>query len=374
MKRIGNLYSRICSIENLELADQIARKGKQNSYGIRLHDKNRKANIENLHRSLLDKTFKTSDYSLFNLKTDNGKVREIARLPYFPDRIVHHAVMNVLEPIWVSVFTQDTYSCIKGRGIHRAVRKLKTVLKSDLKGTKYCLKMDVRKFYPSVDHAILKQIIRKKIKDADLLWLLDEIIDSAAGVPIGNYLSQYFANLYMAYFDHWVKEELHCKYYFRYCDDMVILGANKEDLHELHLLISEYLAKNLNLQVKGNWQVFPLDQRGIDFLGYRFYHTHTLLRKSIKQAFARQCAKRDYPSMASYYGWASHCNSYNLLTKLNYEEIRAAWNQAGIDNDREQDKHYPDTEQGDNGPQFQNRREQVPEKQVGKMSSHADRA
>lgn len=374
MKRIGNLYSRICSIENLELADCIARKGKQNSYGIRLHDKNRKSNIEQLHRSLLDKTFKTSDYSIFNLNCDNGKVREIARLPYYPDRIVHHAVMHVLEPIWVSVFTEDTYSCIKGRGIHRAVRKMKSLLKSDVPGTAYCLKMDVRKFYPSVDHEVLKHIVRKKIKDADLLWLLDEIIDSSAGVPIGNYLSQYFANLYMAYFDHWVKEEMHCKYYFRYCDDLVILASNKADLHELRLLISQYLANNLNLQVKDNWQVFPVAGRGIDFLGYRFYHTHTLLRKSIKKAFARSCAQKDYPSVASYYGWASHCNSHNLLTKINYEEIRGAWHQARIDDDRQQNKHHQDIEQRNNSPQLQGRRQQVSEKQIGQMPAYADRA
>jgi retron-type reverse transcriptase len=372
MKRIGNLYNQICSIENLELADRLARRGKQNSYGIRLHDKDRKGNIERLHYSLVNKTFKTSDYSLFNLKCSSGKMREIARLPYYPDRIVHHAVMNVLEPIWISVFTQDTYSCIKGRGIHLAVKRLKSILKSDLNGTKYCLKMDVRKFYPSVDHACLKQIVRKKIKDQDLLWLLDEIIDSSAGVPIGNYLSQYFANLYLSYFDHWIKEELHCKYYFRYCDDMVILGSGKEDMHELRQLISQYLENNLHLQVKNNWQVFPVGVRGIDFLGYRFFHTHTLLRKSIKQAFARACKLKDYPSMASYYGWASHCNSYNLLNKLNYEEIRGAWHQARIDNGRLKDQHYQDTEQANNCVESQDRRQQVSKEQVRQVPVFAN--
>lgn len=113
-----------------------------------------------------------------------------------------------MEPIWVSVFTADTYSCIKERGIHSLAKKLRDNLDKDPEGTKYCLKLDIRKFYPSLNHDILKGIIRKKIKDEDLLWLLDEIIDSADGVPIGNYLSQFFANLYLAYFDHWVKEEL----------------------------------------------------------------------------------------------------------------------------------------------------------------------
>ena len=136
--------------------------------------------------------------------------------------------MNILEPIWINIFTKDTYSCIKNRGIHKLVNNLKKVLKSDPEGTKYCLKLDIKKFYPSINHDILKEIIRYKIKDEELLQVLDEIIDSAEGVPIGNYLSQFFANLYLAYFDHWIKEVLKVKYYFRYCDDITILGSNKE--------------------------------------------------------------------------------------------------------------------------------------------------
>jgi RNA-directed DNA polymerase len=203
MKRLSNIYQKICSIENLVLADQIARKGKKGQYGIFLHDQKRESNILSLHTSLLDKTYKTSAYSVF--KIHEPKEREIFRLPYFPDRITHHAVMNILEPMFIACFTSDTYSCIKKRGIHGAANKLRKALK-DEPGTKYCLKLDIKKFYPSVDHAILKQLLRKKIKDQDLLWLLDEIIDSAPGLPIGNYLSQYFANFYLTYFDHWLKQ------------------------------------------------------------------------------------------------------------------------------------------------------------------------
>ena len=110
-----------------------------------------------------------------------------------------------MEPIWVSSFVKGTYSCIKNRGIHKALKDVKHALKDEA-NTQYCLKLDVRKFYPSIDHAILKQLIRKKVKDKQLLVILDEIIDSAEGVPIGNYLSQFFANLYLTYLDHWVKE------------------------------------------------------------------------------------------------------------------------------------------------------------------------
>jgi len=319
MKRINNLYERICSIENLQLADSIARKGKAKQPGVIAHDKNREANIQQLHEMLMNKTYRTSEYTTFTIF--EPKERIIFRLPYFPDRILHHAVMNVLEPVFVSTFTADTYSCIKGKGIHAAAKAVKRAL-NDVENTRYCLKLDVKKFYPSVDHATLKQLLRRKIKDNDLLWLLDEIIDSTDGLPIGNYLSQYFANFYFTYFDHWMKEEKRVRYYFRYADDLVILSNSKPCLHQLLADISAYLQDNLKLIVKGNYQVFPVDSRGIDFVGYVFYHTHTLLRKTIKQNFARMLKKnRNAQSIASYAGWAKHCNSKNLMKKLLNEKL-----------------------------------------------------
>ena len=194
MKRINNLYNRICSVENLQLADSIARKGKAKQPGVKLHMKNCDQNILDLHEILVNKTYKTSEYTTFTIY--EPKERVIFRLPYFPDRIVHHAVMNIMEPIFVSTFITDTYSCIKKRGIHAAAKAVRIAL-ADEPGTRYCLKLDIKKFYPNVDHEILKQLLRRKIKDNDLLWLLDEIIDSAEGLPIGNYLSQYFANFYL---------------------------------------------------------------------------------------------------------------------------------------------------------------------------------
>lgn len=325
MKRIGNLYDKVISLDNLRLADMKARKGKSKSYGVKVHDKNRDANLLALHESLENGTFKTSKYHTFTIF--EPKERLIFRLPYFPDRILHHAIMNVLEPIWVSVFTKDTYSCIKKRGIHLCAKNLKHALKQDPEGTKYCLKIDVRKFYPSIDHELLKGVVRRKIKDVRLLALLDGIIDSTDGVPIGNYLSQYFANLFMAYFDHWLKEEKGVKYYWRYADDIVVLSDKKEWLHALLHDIRAYLHVNLALHVKKNYQVFPVDSRGIDFLGYVFYHTHTLLRKSIKQRLCRRVAslnklknpptKEAYKQkICSWWGWCKYCNSINLVNKL----------------------------------------------------------
>lgn len=323
MKRIGNLYDQICTLENLELADKKARRGKLRSHGVKKHDKNRTENINNLREALLNGTFRTSKYDVFTIY--EPKEREIYRLPYFPDRIVHHAVMNVLEPIWTSIFTADTYSCIKNRGIHAAAKKVLKAVREDPENTTYCLKIDIRKFYPSIDHDVLKGIIRRKLKDKRLLALLDEIIDSADGVPIGNYLSQYFANLILAYFDHWIKEEKRVKYYFRYADDIVILAPDKAYLHSLLKEIRQYMGE-LKLQVKDNWQVFPVASRGIDFLGYVFFHTHTRMRKGIKQRLCKRIGKLNRRktlteeefkrNVCSWWGWAKYCDSKHLIKKL----------------------------------------------------------
>lgn len=314
MKRIGNLYHKIVSIDNLTTADKKAQKGKSNNYGVQLHNKTKEANLSLLNRMLVNKTYKTSDYDIFTVF--EPKERQVYRLPYFPDRIVHHAIMNVLEPIFVANFTSDTYSCIKGKGIHAAANAVKKSLK-DIPGTTYCLKLDIKKFYPSINHDCLKVLLRRKFKDNDLLWLMDEIIDSADGLPIGNYLSQYFANFYLSYFDHWIKETKGIKYYFRYADDIVILSSNKSDLHLILSDIKSYLKDNLKLQVKDNYQIFPVEARGIDFVGYKFYHTHTLLRKQIKKNFAKMLKNNpNKASIASYKGWTSHCNSKNLIKKL----------------------------------------------------------
>lgn len=319
MKRLNNIYNQICSFDNLHLADMKARKGKKLQPAVQAHDRRRGCNIMLLHDMLRTNTYTTSEYVTF--KVYEPKEREVYRLPYFPDRIVHHAVMNLLEPVFVSMFTADTYSCIKGKGIHGASRAVRKAL-NDQANTKYCLKLDVKKFYPSVDHDILKVQLRRKFKDNDLLRLLDGIIDSAPGLPIGNYLSQYLANFYLTGFDHWIKEDMRVQYYFRYADDIVVLAADKPYLHQLLSDIRMYLTEQLHLTIKENYQVFPVEKRGIDFVGYRFYHTHTLLRKGIKKRFAKMLAtNRTAQSIAAYKGWLAHCNSKNLTKKLLNEGV-----------------------------------------------------
>jgi len=319
MKRKSNLYQSIISLDNLRLADSKAQKAKQDQLSVIEHNEKAEANIQLLHELLRDKQYRTSEYTRF--KIYEPKEREIFRLPYFPDRIAHHAIMNILEPIFVDCFIGQTYSCIKKRGINGAAKAIREALK-DIPGTTYCLKIDVKKFYPSVDHDTLKQLLRRKFKDSDLIWLMDEIIDSVEGLPIGNYLSQYFANFYLSGFDHWMKQTKGVKHYFRYADDIVILSDNKPSLHSLLTEIKLYLDNNLKLQVKSNHQVFPVDKRGIDFVGYVFYHTHIRLRKTIKQNFAKMMAKRpNHKSIASYNGWLNHCNSKTLKRKILHEKV-----------------------------------------------------
>ncbi len=341
MKRIGNLYDYIISVENLNDAERKARKAKGAQPGVRIFDRNREENIARLHDVLARCEYHTSPYATFTIF--EPKERQICRLPYYPDRIVHHAIMNVMESVWVPMFTADTYSCIKKRGIHACAMSVKRTLAKYPQETTYCLKLDIRKFYPSIDHAILKQILRRKLKDERLLKLLDEIIDSHntlprsairymnCGIPIGNYLSQYLANLYLTYFDHWLKEKKGVKFYWRYADDIVILSDNKDYLHNLLHDIRAYLWDNLKLTVKPNYQVFPVDKRGIDFVGYRFWHTHTLMRKCVKKNLCRAVAKlhkkgiEDITQMrvalCGWIGWAKYCNSIHLINKLKIQAV-----------------------------------------------------
>ena len=325
MKRINNLYEQVYSIENLELADKYARRGKHN-YGIKKHDLHREEDNKKLRELFIKGNYKTSKYTVF--KIYEPKERTIYRLPYYPDRIAHWCIMLIMERMWTNIFIKHTYSCIKGRGIHKLVKDLKKDLQNNAEDTKYCLKLDIRKFYPSIDHDILKQIIRRKIKDKQLLNLLDNIIDSTSGVPIGNYLSQFFANLYLTYFDHWLLEEVKIKHYYRYADDIVILSDNKEFLHKVLILIKLYLKYKLKLTLKPNYQIYPVDSRGIDFVGYIFRHNYILVRKKIKLKLLQCIANYVNSSkttdnlqklnkqLIAYFGWLKYCNSKHLLQKI----------------------------------------------------------
>jgi len=329
MKRHGNLYSKITDYENLVQAHLKAKRGKGHYSDVRRLNANPEKYLKSLQKILVSKNYHTSEYT--TKKVYEPKERTIYKLPYYPDRIVHHAIMNVLQPIWDSMFISDVYSAIPGRGLHAGIIRLRHFLQ-DKENTKYCLKFDISKFYPSVSHEILLSLIKRKIKCEDTLELLVEIVRSPGGsnnIPIGNYLSQYFANIYLNGLDHWLKEVCGAKYYIRYGDDGVVLSSNRDYLVRLKANIEFFLEEELELTINPKSRIIHVDSQGIDFLGYRTYRTYSLLRKSnVKRLKTRIQAIVPHPEMfgpqnivssiISILGWLSYCNSYNLANKYIY--------------------------------------------------------
>jgi RNA-directed DNA polymerase len=304
-------------MDNLVLAERKARRGKRHQYGVKLFDRNKEANLLALHRMLMDGTYRTSAYKTFIIK--DPKEREVFKLPYFPDRIAHHAYMNKLEDMFVRNFTADTYSCIKGRGIYLATNKLKKALR-DIPGTTHYLQMDIRKFYQNIDHGEMKKMLLRKIKDRRVIRFQEEIIDSAPGLPIGNLLSQYWANYYLSGLDHLIKEKLGVERYFRYADDMVILHHDKKYLHRIAHEIRHHLEQELKLKLK-RWRIAPV-HTGLNFLGYIFRHQYIKLRKRTKRNLIRTVRYNpNRQSLASYNGWLSFGNCNTLRRKYLHETV-----------------------------------------------------
>lgn len=263
------------------------------------------------------------------------KVRQII-VPSYQEQVVHHCLVNILEPIiWKGLYK---YSCgsIPNKGVHYGANYFKRCIKNDKENTKYCLKMDVRKFFDSIDHDVLKARIEKTIKDKKFLHVLYQVIDiNDKGLPLGFYTSQWLANFFLSDLDHYIKEQLHAKYYVRYMDDMVIFGHDKTELHEMRKAIDNYL-HDLHLQMKDNWQVFLFDDgeghgRYLDFMGFKFYRNRTVLRKSIMIKACRKAkkiGKKEKPTVydcrqiISYFGWLDWTNSYNLYAQRIESNVR----------------------------------------------------
>ena len=307
----------VASLDNLRAAHRYARHGKTHYQSVQEVDADAETLLAKLHDTLISGNYHTSRYKT-EIINDCGKERLISKLPYYPDRITHWAIMLQMEPLFMAQFDPCTHAAIPGRGIHTALRQTRGYMLADPEGTRYCLKLDIHHYFPSIDHEILKRMLRRLISDRRLLQLHYEIIDSAAGLPIGNYLSQYYANLYLSAFDRWVKSKN--RYYVRYMDDVVVLGRDAAELHALYREIEWYLMRNLRLTVKGNWQVFPVAERGVDFVGYRIRHNSVILRKSTFRRMRAQCfrlrrsAERfgdltlsEQCSLMSYLGWIMHC-------------------------------------------------------------------
>ncbi len=332
MKTHWNLFSKIIDIDNIKLAHLNARKDKTFYASVKEVDENLDKSAKEIQDMLINKTYniKESDYSTETIN-DKWKERELRKLPYYPHRIIQRAIMLQLEPVFMQVFCNHTCASLKDRWIHYAYNLTKKYMK-DKENTKYCLKIDIRKFYPSINHEILKKLLRKKIKCKNTLELIDKIIDSYPSekwVPIWSYLSQYLANYYLAYFDHYLKEELKCRYVVRYMDDIVIFSKDKKRLHETLAKIKEYLDVNLKLQVKPNYQIFPSYKRWVDFVWYRFFDWFILLRKRTcnrmkKRLKAIKEKKTDTNKLLNYHEWCCansyiwrmiYCNHYRIYEK-----------------------------------------------------------
>ena len=277
-----------------------------------------------ISKLLKSKDYKPSSYKIKRIKDGaQKKTRVIYKPRYYPDQIIHWALMQQIQAIIMRGMYYYNCGSVPGRGTSHGQKALRKWLDNDYRNTKYCLKMDIKKFYPSINNGILKQKFKRKIKDPHCLWLIDIIIDSADGLPIGNYTSQWFSNFFLEGLDHFIKEELRVKYYIRYVDDLVLLGPNKKKLHKVKRKIDDYLAK-IKLRIKGNWQVFKINCRAIDFLGFRFFRNKTILRKRNALRIRRRIKKiskksnlsyKDACAIISYWGWIKRSDSYNFYQK-----------------------------------------------------------
>lgn len=337
MKRHGNLFEKIVDIENIKLAHRQARRGKSFYTEVKMVDSNIEKYAYEIQQSLTNKTFSTSEYEIED-RFDGRKLRTIYKLPYYPDRIVQHALLNVVGDIFVKSFIRDTFQSIVGRGTADAMKRVKKVVRSK-DCPRYALKIDIEKYYPSVNNEILKKIIRKKIKCQNTLWLIDNIIDSMDGLPIGNYTSQHFGNIYLNEFDWIMKQKIKPAAYFRYCDDIVIMDNERSKLIAINSFSKKYL-ENIVLKIKPTWNIYNVYLNGLDFVGFVFTPFNTRLRKNIANKFKKTCkelsifstkSKNDLSKIMSYKGWMKRCNGKKLwrsntqkLVKLFPKQLKAA--------------------------------------------------
>ena len=336
MKRHGNLFEKITDKDNIALAYRLARSGKPRMRGVIRFDENREQNLELIRQSLLDKTFTTSRYH--EKTVFEPKKRTIYVLPFSPDRIVQHTLMNVIIPIWEPMFIHDSYACIDGKGVHAGSKRTMEFVRRN----RYCLKCDVSKFYPSVDHAVLMGIIRRKVKCPDTLWLIEDIVNSFPGgknVPIGNFTSQWMGNLYLNELDQLVKHRLKIRDYIRYCDDFLLFHNDKSVLNDAAKQVEAFVGDVLKMRLS-KCDLFPVS-RGVDFLGYRHFRDYILLRKRTAKRVARRLKKlpgmlehgaitpeQFRSTIASAHGWIKWANTYNFRQKVRLSELMEMANAA----------------------------------------------
>lgn len=329
LKTYKHLWEQFISKENFELAYKHAIKSKSKQRQIRQFKKNKDENLEKVRQLVISGNFHTSQYKKKTIY--EPKERDIYILPFMPDRIVQHALINILKPILTNLFIENTFSCIEGRGQLTASIKCSEYVRK----YKYCLKCDIHKFYPSINHDILSQKFHRIIKDNKFLAIIDDIIYSFPGdtnCPIGNFTSQWFGNFYLSFLDNYVYHNLKCHGYERYCDDFMLFSNDKQYLNSCRDKIELFLETELKLKFsKAN--LFNTKQ-GVDFCGYRHFGKYVLMRKSttkrIQKRFKKISNISNYDQdklkqqIASTNGWLKHSNSYNLRQSLDLQNLLAS--------------------------------------------------
>jgi retron-type reverse transcriptase len=322
VKRVGGLYHEVTDFVNLESAFRKAARGRRYMNETLRFKAHKEDNLIALAEHLNAGTYVMGVYRRFTIR--EPKLRVIAALP-FRDRVVQHAIINVIGPIMDKRLIAHTYACRKGKGAHAASETLTKWIRNHPDG--YVLKCDVKNFYGSIDHDILKRILRGIFKDEPLLNLLFQIIDSTdggVGIPIGNLTSQHFANIYLDAFDKFVKERLRERYYARYMDDFVIVGNDIGRLKCDREEIRKWLIENRSLTLKEASTVLSI-KNGIDFVGYRHFITHKKTRRrSVKKMRAKirafKAGKIPHEQfiriLASWKGHASHADTYRLTERI----------------------------------------------------------
>lgn len=295
MKRVSRihgvkLYDAICSRENIESAVRAACKDHRRDPVVQRIKEDPEPYIIAVQTILINRSF---HYSGFKEKDiwERGKHRHLVFTRTFPDRIVQHAVFNIVAPILHAIVPSCEFAAVKGRGTHRCSMIVRKDLQADWQHTWYCLKIDVKRFFDNVDRDILFGMLKRKIKDHDTLEILHVIIfevPGKKGLPIGLYSSQILSVFYLKGLDHYCKETLGVIRYYRYMDDIVILASNKVILHSCFMFI-ECRLTSLHLTVKGNWAVFPVEKRRLDFVGFVFNHTSVAVRRRTVIMYKRSC-------------------------------------------------------------------------------------
>ena len=327
MKRYGNLYPQIYDFSNLELSYKKARRCKRFRAEVLRFTERKEENLIDIQNHLIWKSYRPGEYRKFTVT--EPKERQIMALP-FRDRVMQHAVNNIIEPLFDKSFIYHTYACRKDKGAHKASDALTGWLYEYHAAGKraYCLKADISKYFQSIHHGTLKWIIRKRIKCPDTLWILDMIIDNSEcdtgrGIPVGNLSSQLFANIYLSELDRFVKHKLRIHHYMRYMDDFIILSDDKQALHGVLSEIHDFLEDELHLKLNPKTDIFPV-KNGVDFVGYRHYHSHKKVRKSsikrmnkrVKQfKEGKMPRERFIATLVSWLGHITHADTWHLREK-----------------------------------------------------------